>query len=182
MPKSKRKTSQKVPQTQSPPSSEEDESQVQGYDFSGSRLMKGPEMVKLATYYIMIVKGKMPAKKSEIIKYAMNKQTKDFPEVIKETAKGLRKVFGLKLIGLKTGPNDAVTLCTGENIADGNSYFVVNCKRQPVIAKVSPDQNFSKDAIQAALFLILSCSYMMDKTLDEGGYNFVNNFNFDIDM
>lgn len=152
----------------SPTFGTDDESQKSNYNFNLTRLSQ-PEMVKLATYFIMIVKGKIPAKRSEIIKYAMNKQAKDFPKVIKQTGKGLRKVFGLRLIGVKAGRDDIPMMCDHASMAEATSYFVSTVKIQPVVARIHiPDRSFEKDAIQAALFLILACIYMVDVDLDEG--------------
>lgn len=131
------------------------------------------EMVKLATYYILIVKGKLPAKKSQIIKHAMKQQAKDFSVVITKTAKGLHKIFGFQLIGLKPGPDGTQTVCTGAQIAEANTFFVKNAIKPPTFMEKIGRPDLYKDTVRAVLLLILSSSFMMNQPLDEGWYKFI---------
>jgi len=62
------------------------------------------QMTHNALYYMLIsMHNKMPVKRSDLIKNALNSQAKSFPEVEKKLTKILMYVFGMKLVKLEKG-------------------------------------------------------------------------------
>ncbi|CAL8139648.1 unnamed protein product [Orchesella dallaii] len=92
---------------------EDDEDDMEGGTSSGTpKTKKGgmessltvDQMVHNCLYYLLISQHKkVPVKRSDMIKNAMNSQAKSFPEVIKKLEATLEDVFGMSLVRLEKG-------------------------------------------------------------------------------
>ncbi|CAL8112872.1 unnamed protein product [Orchesella dallaii] len=136
------------------------------YDFETARELTEKEMTSNILLYIWIQQGKMrPIRKADLIKHAINKQSKDFPEAITQAKEALDKAFGLKLIGMKNGgTNDSFVGC---RVLEATHFIIISKIRQLVAASVKPEDSMSNGLVKAGLLLILACTYMLDRSLDE---------------
>lgn len=144
---------------------ENDKDNFSLFDLLVSGQLSEEHMVKEVMFYMSFTQGKTPTRKCDIIKLAMNKQSKSFQKVIKKVAKELLRTYGLRLIGIRNGPHDIPIAC---GLLEASSFITVNKYRQRITALAAPDQSFSSDLVKASLLLILTCSYMTDRFLDEG--------------
>lgn len=114
------------------------------------------EMVQNCVYYFLINQHKkLPIKRSELLKHAMNGQKKDLNEVMAKFETVLNDSFGIKVIGL-------------EKTKSGFANYMIVSHFTSDVAEAVTLRSAESDARRATLFLILTAIFMMNKPLDEG--------------
>ncbi|ODN02796.1 Melanoma-associated antigen D2 [Orchesella cincta] len=136
------------------------------YDFETARELSEKEMRDNIMYYVWMQHASTmrPVRKCDLVKLAINKQTKDYPEAIASAEEELENTFGLKLVGFKNGENDSVVGCT---VLEASNFIIVSKFRQLATSNVVPVAQIPSGLVKAGLLTILACAYMMDRSLDE---------------
>lgn len=115
------------------------------------------EMVQNCLYYFLINQHKkLPVKRSDLIRNAMNGQKNNFTEVMAKFEKVLKDVFGMRVVGLEKGKSGGWT-----------SYIILSVFSYDVAESVTT-RTPESDSKRAVLFLILCVIFMLNRSIDEG--------------
>jgi hypothetical protein len=161
----------------SPSTQDDPDSDVEGTPGSGSvavNRLPTRELVNQVVQYILILQAKkIPIKKNEIIKEAMNRQSREFQVVIDEVGEVLKDVFGCQLVGFKGNFIDKVAL------HEANVFMAISAMKVNVMDMMGDfdaDNAWRKEerAKQGFVRAVLVCFFMLNREVDEGNKD---NFN-----
>ncbi|ODM92275.1 Melanoma-associated antigen D2 [Orchesella cincta] len=186
---------------------EDDEDDVEGGTASGTpKAKKGgmetsltvDQMVHNCLYYLLVSQHKkVPVKRSDLIKNAMNSQAKSFSDVIKKLSASLDEVFGMKLVRLEKGKEHLTVASTptddepgdekeddkkgkskgkvdekkGKGKGKGNSssvcMYMVVSKFPSSVCDSVMKRDPEVDSKKTVLYLVLSTIFMLNRAIDE---------------
>lgn len=156
------------------------------------------DMTHNCLYYLLLHQHKkIPVKRSDLIKHAMNSQNKQFPEVIRRLQSTLNDVFGMELVRIvkgkdnqpciAPGPIDGSIPCPEEEREEpaasgkrGKGKGTSNASASYIIVSKYPSSIFDSsmyvmgrrdpeaDTKKTVLYLILSTIFMLNQAIDEG--------------
>lgn len=114
------------------------------------------EMVQNCLYYFLALQHKkLPVKRADLLKHAMNGQKKNFNEVMAKFETVLRETFGMKIIGLEQGKSGFM------------NYLMVSEYTGDVSEAVTT-RTPESEARRTTLFLMLTTMFMQNRSLEEG--------------
>jgi len=127
------------------------------------------ELTKQVVQYVLVLHTKkVPMKKSEIVKNAMNFRTKDFGEVIIEVGHVLDDIFGCKLVAMKADEAGSMQVVP---FREGSTFLVVNMFATSILESSGIRPIDSKnDGKRAIVRTILNCIYMLNRDIDDGTF------------
>lgn len=151
------------------------------------------QMVQNCLYYLLLTQHKkVPVKRSDLVKNAMNSQHKSFQEVMKKLETSLEEVFGMKLVKLEKGKDNQHVACPtltsvtdevdldtgsspsasakkgrGKGASSAPSYIVVSKFPSSVCDSVT-ERDPEVDSKKTVLYLILATIFMLNRPIDEG--------------
>jgi len=116
-------------------------------------------------YFLVRQHKKLPVKKADIVKYAMNGQFKDFPRVYKELSFIFEDTFGIRLIQLEI-PEEVINSKNKTRPLPPPSFIIVS-KFDCSVAERNTMRSIESLSKRAVLFLILCVVFMLNKPIDE---------------
>lgn len=156
------------------------------------------DMMHNCLYYLLLHQHKkIPVKRSDLVKHAMNSQHKQFADVIRKLQVTLNDVFGMELVRIVKGKDNQPCIAPGavdgsvagpeeegeEPVASGKrgkgkgtsnasaSYIVVSKFPSSVFDSsmyVMGRRDPEADTKKTVLYLILSTIFMLNQAIDEG--------------
>lgn len=148
------------------------------------------QMVQNCLYYLLLNQNKkVPVKRSDLVKNAMNSQHKQFLEVMKKLEQILDDVFGMSLYRLGKGKDDAPVSATaetaeeevvaeeagaaagkkgrGKGSSSAASYMLISKYPSSVCDSVTK-RDPEADSKKTVLYLTLTLIFMLNRPIDEG--------------
>jgi len=117
------------------------------------------EMVHNALLYFLLMQHrKLPVKRSEIVKHAMNMQNKSLPEVIARLDQVFSDIFGIRVVGLEESTSQRTKTCS--------SYTLIS-KYSLSMSELVTDRPIEVQCKRSCLFLILTLIFMLNRPVEE---------------
>jgi hypothetical protein len=134
------------------------------------------QMVQNCIYYFLVRQDKkIPIKKADLVKHAMNGQLKDFPEVFKTLKFIFEDIFGIRIIQL-----EHEEMKDKAKASRAPPMFIMVSKFDCSVTERVNIVNIKGQTRRAVLFLILCVTFMLNRAIDEDMvWNIMHKLEFD---